>query len=59
MPQYWMISDRGGRGDGVDRNPAGPRYFVSDGTGDLHNIDSWESASTPATSDFDELVSLK
>jgi hypothetical protein len=54
-----MISDRGGRGDGVDRNPAGPRYFVSDGTGDLHNIDSWESASTPATSDFDELVSLK
>ena len=42
MPKYWMISDRSGAGDGGNRYAAGPRYFVSDGRGDPHNIANWE-----------------
>ena len=47
MPKYWMISDRDGGGDGDERNPGGPRYLISDGDRDLHNIDNWNRVSFP------------
>ena len=47
MPKYWMISDRDGGGDGDERNLGGPRYLISDGDRDLHNIDNWNRVSFP------------
>jgi len=42
MPKYWLISDRNNGGTGTGRNLTSLTYFVSDGTGPLNDIASWE-----------------
>ena len=47
MPKYWMISDRDNGGTGNNRNNAGPTYWTSNNSGDLHNIANWDRVTFP------------